>query len=238
MNKHIAQLVQLQGLDLELDKIDNGIRAEQEALAERVQSIADREEAVKELAAAIKEKEKEKKLLEDTMADKQDQVRDRQSKMMRVQTSREQQAILREIEEAKKLVKEHEDHILAIMQEVEKMQARIAEEKNLIAGETTLAAEESKRVRRTVEEITTAKKTKQARRNQEAAQIDAALLRKYEMLRQRRHGIAITNVDQEVCQGCHMKLPPQQYNLLLRGDSIHECPSCQRIVYYRSQQGA
>jgi predicted nucleic acid-binding Zn-ribbon protein len=30
-----------------------------------------------------------------------------------------------------------------------------------------------------------------------------------------------------------MKLPPQQYNLLLRGDSIHECPSCQRIVYYR-----
>ena len=238
MNKHIAQLVQLQGLDLELDKIDDGIRAEQKALAERVQDIADREETVEEFAAAIKGKEKEKKLLEDNMADKLDQVRDRQSKMMRVQTSREQQAILKEIEEAKKVVKEHEERILAVMQEVEMMQSKIAEGKNLIAGATTLVAEESERVRRLVEEITTAKKSKLTRRSREAAQIDAALLRKYEMLRKRRHGIAITNVDHEVCQGCHMKLPPQQYNLLLRGDSIYECPSCQRIVYYRSPQEA
>ena len=238
MNKHIAQLVQLQGLDLELDKIDSGIRAEHEALAQRVQGIANREGTVEELAAVIKDKEKEKKLLEDNMADRQDQVRDRQSKMMRVQTSREQQAILREIEEAKKVVKEHEERILAIMQDMETMQARIAEEKNLITGETALAAEETERVRRTVAEITAAKKTKLARRDQEAAQIDATLLRKYEKLRLRRHGVAITNVDQEICQGCHMKLPPQQYNLLLRGDSIHECPSCQRIVYYRSQQEA
>jgi len=233
VNKHIAQLVQLQGLDLELDKIDDSIRAEQDALARRQQGIADRKEVVEELTAAIKNKEKEKKLLEDNMADKQDQVRDRQGKMMRVQTSREQQAILKEIEEAKKVVKENEESILAIMQDVEKMQAQIAEGKNLITGETTLAAEESERVRRTVAEITAAKKNKLARRGQEATQIDTALLRKYEMLRKRRHGIAIANVEQEVCQGCHMKLPPQQYNLLLRGDSIHECPSCQRIVYYR-----
>ena len=238
MNKHIAQLVQLQGLDLELDKIDGSIRAEQDGLSQRHQSIADRQETVAELAAAIKDKEKEKKLLEDSMADKQDQVRDRQSKMMRVQTAREQQAILKEIEEAKKVVKENEEHILAVMQDIEKMQARIAEEKNLITGETVLAAEETERVRRMVAEIAAAKEDKLARRDQEAAQIDTALLRKYEKLRQRRHGVAIANVNAEVCQECHMKLPPQQYNLLLRGDSIHECPSCQRIVYYRPPQEA
>ncbi|HBT96672.1 MAG TPA: hypothetical protein DEB25_03035 [Desulfobulbaceae bacterium] len=236
MNKHIAQLVQLQKLDLELDKIDSSIRTEEEALAQRQQDIASREEAVGELAAAIKDKEKEKKLLEGNMADKQDQVRDRQAKMMRVQTSREQQAILKEIEEAKKVVKENEEHILSIMQEIDTMSIRIGEEKNLIAGETTLVTEESERVQRLVAEIASVKKVKLARRGQEATQIDAALLRKYEMLRKRRHGIAIANVEREVCQGCHMKLPPQQYNLLLRGDSIHECPSCQRIVYYQPPQ--
>jgi predicted nucleic acid-binding Zn-ribbon protein len=236
VNKHIAQLVQLQRLDLELDKIDDSIHAEQDALARRQQGLAGREGTVEEIAAAIKDKEKEKKLLEDNMADKHDQVRDRQAKMMRVQTSREQQAILKEIEEAKKMVKENEERILAIMEEMEKLNARIAEEKNLIIGETSLLAEESERVRRMVEETTEAKKTKLSRRAQEAAQIDAALLRKYEMLRKRRHGVAIVNVDGEVCLGCHMKLPPQKYNLLLRGDSIHECPSCQRIVYYRAPE--
>ncbi|MDR3089710.1 MAG: C4-type zinc ribbon domain-containing protein [Desulfobulbaceae bacterium] len=238
MNKHIAQLVQLQGIDLELDRIDGGIRAEEDALARREQGIVLRRETIEEITAAIKELEKEKKLLEDNMADKQDQVRERQAKMMRVQTSREQQAILKEIEEAKKVVKENEERILTIMQDVEKKHARIAEEENLIIGETKLIADESKRVRKAVTDTNAAKKDKLSRRAQEAAQIDAALLRKYEMLRKRRHGIAIVKVEGAVCQGCHMKLPPQQFNLLLRGDSIYECPSCQRIVYYQAEGGA
>jgi predicted nucleic acid-binding Zn-ribbon protein len=30
-----------------------------------------------------------------------------------------------------------------------------------------------------------------------------------------------------------MNLPPQQFNLLLRGDKILECPSCQRLLYHQ-----
>jgi len=29
-----------------------------------------------------------------------------------------------------------------------------------------------------------------------------------------------------------MAIPPQQYNLLLRGDEHFDCPTCQRIMYY------
>ena len=233
MNKHIAQLVQLQSIDLELDQIDNSIKAEQSGLDQRLQALADREQLIGELTVAIKEKEKEKKLLEDSMADKTDHVKDRQSKMMRVQTSREQTAILKEIEDAKKIVKENEENIMTIMLEIEKLNNQLTENRNLLKGETELIGDEKEKVRLAIETINGERKSKETVRQQQMAIVEARLLRKYETLRQRRNGIAIVNVVQGVCQGCFMNLPPQKFNLLLRGDDLHECPTCQRIIYHQ-----
>ncbi len=59
------------------------------------------------------------------------------------------------------------------------------------------------------------------------------MIGKYDLLRDRRNGLAIVNVLGGVCQGCFMNLPPQQYNILLRGDKMLDCPSCQRMLYHQ-----
>lgn len=238
MNKNIAQLIQLQTIDLEIDQIDNAIKAAQLSLDVRIQAMADREKLILELNDTIKEKEKEKKHFEDEMADKVDHVKDRQSKMMRVQTSREQTALLKEIEDAKKCVKESEDRIVSLMDEIEKLAAQANENANLLKGEKELVAEEKEKVRATIEDINKDKKSKDVTRKQQSDVVEKRLLMKYEMLRQRRNGVAIVNVIQGVCQGCYMNLPPQKFNLLLRGDGIHECPSCQRLMYFQPPEGA
>jgi predicted nucleic acid-binding Zn-ribbon protein len=33
--------------------------------------------------------------------------------------------------------------------------------------------------------------------------------------------------------GCNMQIPPQMYNLLFRGDDLHACPHCQRVLVLR-----
>jgi hypothetical protein len=48
----------------------------------------------------------------------------------------------------------------------------------------------------------------------------------------------VVNVVQGVCQGCFMSIPPQQYNMLLKGDKIFECPTCQRIIYHQPVEEA
>lgn len=235
MNKHISQLVLLQAIDLEIDQIDNSIKAEQNALDLRISALAEREVLINELTTEISAREKEKRGLEDDMADKIDHVKDRQSKMMRVQTGREQTALLKEIEDAKKSVKENEEKIVAIMIEIEKMITQVEEEKNLLKGEKVLVTEEKEKVRTAIETISKEKKTKDAVRQQQAEIVENRLLRKYDTLRQRRNGLAVINVLQGVCQGCFMNLPPQKFNLLLRGDDLLECPTCQRIIYHQPQ---
>ncbi len=33
------------------------------------------------------------------------------------------------------------------------------------------------------------------------------------------------------CSGCHMAIPPQLSNIVARGDSLENCPQCQRLLY-------
>ena len=233
MNKHISQLVRLQTIDLEIDRIENTIKAEQQTLDQRIGALAEKEALITELTTMIAGKDKEKRVLEDDMADKIDHVKDRQSKMMRVQTGREQTALLKEIEDAKKSVKENEERIVAIMLDSEKLIAQCEEEKNLLKGEKGLVVEEKEKVRVAIETISKEKKAKDAVRQQEAALVENRLLKKYDMLRLRRNGVAVVNILQGVCQGCFMNIPPQKFNLLLRGDDFLECPTCQRIIYHQ-----
>ena len=48
-------------------------------------------------------------------------------------------------------------------------------------------------------------------------------------------GMAISYAQNGSCLACFMKLPPQMFNELLKGDSLHQCPSCRRVLIYRDE---
>ena len=232
MNELLAQLVALQAIDLEIDKIDQAIKAEQNGLDERISALAKRETFINELQEQINSEQKEGRTLEGEMADKMAHVRERQSRMMQVQTGREHTALLKEIEDAKKSAKENEEKIVAIMISVEQLTAQMTEEKNILKGEKELVAEETEKVRDNIEAINRGKKEKDGQRGEQAIKIKASTLRKYDTLRLHRKGLAVVNVIDGVCQGCFMAIPPQLFNRLLRGDELLDCPTCQRMIHF------
>jgi predicted nucleic acid-binding Zn-ribbon protein len=232
LNELLNQLVSLQSIDLEIDQIDNAIKSEQSGLDERLSSLAKRESLINELQEKISAQQKESRTLEDEMSDKMEHVRERQSKMMQVQTGREQTALLKEIEDAKKNAKENEEKIIAIMDSIETLTKQMQEEKNLLKGEKEIVSEETEKVRSSIEKINRGKKKKDNVRNEQAGKIKGSILRKYDTLRKRRNGLAVVNVVAGVCQGCFMAVPPQRFNMLLKGDQIFDCPTCQRLNYY------
>jgi predicted nucleic acid-binding Zn-ribbon protein len=234
LNELTEKLVSLQEIDLLIDGIDNEIKLEQDDLDKRISALANRESHISTLEETINELEKERRTLEDEMSDKIGHVKERQSKMMQVQTTREQTALLKEIEDAKRNVKENEEKIVSIMEQVEKLTAEVTEEKNIMKADKSLVTEATDKVGSAIDSLNKGKKTKQNKRDKQAQAVETARIRKYDLLRERRNGLAIVNVLDGVCQGCFMNLPPQQYNMLLRGDQLLECPSCQRLIYHHA----
>ena len=68
------------------------------------------------------------------------------------------------------------------------------------------------------------------------AKIPPALMKKYETIKGINNGVAVVSVWKEVCNGCHMNIPPQMYNELLTSEELFLCPQCNRILYWYNQE--
>src|SRR5206468_12182582 len=62
--------------------------------------------------------------------------------------------------------------------------------------------------------------------------IDPQVLATYDLVSRRRNGIAVAQALDGICTICHVRLRPQVINNIRRNDSITQCDSCQRILYF------
>jgi predicted nucleic acid-binding Zn-ribbon protein len=237
LNEEIKQLTELQVIDLEIAKFDAEINAEKTALTKKEMAFNERHSLIEELKAKIEAAETQRRELEAQLADEMSRIKERQAKMMQVQTNREYQSLLKEIEDGKKNIKEKEEEVVSIMETSEANAKIMAEQENLIKEEKKALAVESAQVEKHAGEVEGKKAKIVAKRNAMAKNINNASLRKYDMLRTRRNGKAVVGVVNGICQGCFMSIPPQHFNDILKGDRILNCPTCQRILFHRPESG-
>jgi hypothetical protein len=232
LKEDISVLIALQEFDTELSGFDRKIEEKKQELTVREQAIAEKEVLAgqcKDKAAALKQSQRDIKIGSEDAAER---IKDRQSKMMQVQTSREHQALLKEIEEAKKTIKETEDQLLQVMEQAEAEETKAKELENLCAGERELLAEETVTVDKAVEGLNKQRLAVKEQRDKLAENVPSSRLKRYEKLLRKREGLAVVRVIDAVCQGCFMTIPPQKYNDIRLGEDIFSCPTCQRTLYY------
>ena len=110
------------------------------------------------------------------------------------------------------------------------------EQANIIEDEKKTLAKEAREAKKFSNAIEKQKAGIVKKRGTKAKKIKMPLLKKYDMLRERRNGKAVVPVISGVCQGCFMNIPPQQFNDILRGDKMFNCPTCQRILYHQPEK--
>ncbi len=238
MKEEIRQLIDLQAVDAEIAGFDAAITSQKKMLASREKSIHDKESAI---AACQKKQQLLLALERETKIENEDagaRIKDRQNKMMQVQTSREHQALLKEIEDSKKLLRETEEKVLEIMEQVEQLKTEETELDNLRKGEKELLQEETGEVEKEIRKIENTRKKVNDRRKVLARALTSSLLKRYDKLLKKRDGLAVVQVVEAVCQGCFMTIPPQKFNEVRKNNRLHPCPNCQRIMYFAEEEEA
>ncbi len=234
MKEDIAQLRELQEIDLQINLLDKEIASGNTDLVKRQSSIEQHQKELSALSEKIEENGKRRRELEAELEDELVRIKDRQSKLMNVQTNREYQSLLKETEESKKANKRREDEIVRLMEQDETLKTSITEKKNLCGAEEQLLAEEKEKVEEQTVKLSTKKEKFIKSRKTKAKDFPAGLLKKYDILRDRRNGIAVVSVTNGVCTGCFMNLPPQLINDLMKEEKMYSCPTCHRIIYHQS----
>jgi len=179
----------------------------------------------------LREIEVERKRLELEATAKREQIVRYKLQQMQTRKNEEYAAFNHEIAAAEKLIAGIEDRELDLMGETEALAPATAASEQTHASEklryeSQIADLEAKRVT-----LETGLADLESTRDPLTTPIDPDLLDRYERLFKSKNGVVVVPLENDVCTGCHMKVP-MQVGLEVRGEkAIVHCPNCGRMLH-------
>jgi len=229
--EQIALLVELQVKEIAAAKIQTALDALPVKKAEIAAVLKTFEAAVEAQKEQLGELKKAYRLMDTDIRANQERVKKREEQLRACTTNKEYQAILKEIDEIKKASSRMEDETITCLEKIDaaengvkEKEAEYASEAEDIARQTAELEAEADVKRQSLDEILSVRQSL-------IEKIVPALFKDYEFTKSQARGIAIVEVKECICSGCHMNIPPQMYNELHRGDELRNCPHCHRMLY-------
>lgn len=231
-------LLALQKLDLESDEIRTSREAIQSHL-DGVRQVRDRlredlEQQREQLEATI-QLHKEKTIEYEDLAERQKQSKTRLAK---VANTKEYSAIEQELENYRRQAGQLEEELVQLLEAIEVTTATSEEKSAKIKALNEEVELESGRAEEQTKELDARLGELAKAREGLAKEVAKEIIRRYSFIRSRRDGLAIVSARNGSCQGCFMQLPPQLYIEIQRAETLHFCPSCQRILFFEEEARA
>jgi predicted nucleic acid-binding Zn-ribbon protein len=232
MHSDLQHLIHLQDIDLAAERARRRVAdmpAAQQALearrAERTAAVA----AIKERIAAG---QNARRAIEKDLAVVQGRLSKFKDQLMEVRTNKEYQAMQKEIATAESEVRAFEDRLLEKMEEAENQaaelkssEAALKTEQADVATEQRALDEERAALEREIGRLADERRTV-------AGGLSAQALALFDHVSRQRKGVALSEARDGTCTQCHVRLRPQIFNEVRRNDSLIQCDSCSRILYF------
>jgi hypothetical protein len=219
--------IKIRGMQREKDEIPTRLAALEGEFKKEEEKVLGQKAELDRLLKDRRHKEKE-------LEEEVERVKKAEARVFEIKTNKEYQAVLKEIEGAKKLNRQREEEILGILERFEELQKVARQgEKELEAKRKEYQQQLSELQERAAQfEQKMAAAVKKWDERQRGIPPD--LLSKYRMLLEKRQGIAVAPVSNGVCQACHMNLRPQLYIELQKQQALILCPNCSRILFWEN----
>lgn len=232
MREKMKLLIALQNCDSKIEETRKKRNECPIRMASLDNEVKKAEASINELKEKLEAVKKERVQVERDIDDLEARKKKSQAKLSSVTTNKEYRAALKEIEEFDRNRTLLEDRALELMEEVEQIEVEIGKATKALEELTKRTEADKRAIQQEMKELDKYLDELIKQREQLCTRVDVELLGKYNKLRERRGGVAVSPVISGVCQTCHMGIPPQKFNELIRGDSLMSCPNCQRIIYW------
>ncbi|HKL22030.1 MAG TPA: C4-type zinc ribbon domain-containing protein [Tichowtungia sp.] len=226
----LEALLVLQDKDRKIAKLQREIRdiparkAEVETQLEQAKTkLAEAREAQMKVQSDLKQLEVE------VESHKEKMLRYKQQQM-EAKTNDQYRALLIEEANEKKGITELEDRELELMEQLETSKKAIEEREAELAEEEDGIRDEQEMLAERLDEVEGDLKALVERRTKLAADVDPALLTRYERILANKGDFAVVRVENGHCRGCNMKLPPQVVNDAINPAKLVGCNYCGRML--------
>ena len=235
MKELLTNLIALQNVELEMFKAEEGLREIPKGVEEIESIIRARKSALDAVDEEIALYEERKGPLEVELKENQIILDAADARIKRIKTNKEYLALQREIDLAKKRKADIEEQLLTIMEKIDKKNIDKERIQKSFDSDRVILEEKKEKLTSQIKDLEAVLGGYKGQDETLRKSVDASLLSKYDRIKQGKKGLAVVECSDGVCGGCHMHVPPQLYNELVRGDKLIICPICQRILYVNSE---
>lgn len=232
-NRHpeIDLLLELQEMDREIMQLQDALNRYPAMWEEVKEGLRTKTAKVDSLEAAESERMGERRKVEQELRLSMEKLKQYQAQQMLVKTGKELTALSQQIDALKRAIGRLEERGVALLEEtgqreeLEKARAALAEAK-------AFARTERDRIR---DQVNTKKQRIEVLRRDRvavAARVSAETLEQYELTRNRWQENPVVSVRSGSCTGCHYTVLPNKLVDLHKGEEIHRCDHCGRLLSY------
>jgi predicted nucleic acid-binding Zn-ribbon protein len=194
--------------------------------------MEDIQEKVEREKGVMEELDKERKKKEKELEAEKEKIKKFESRLYEVKTNKEYQALLKEIETAKQSVDKMEEEIIFLMEKIEDLKTDFQKSSVFLKKREKEIEEERGKLEKGISSIDKTMLELKTARAKLLSLVSKDLKTTYTMLVERRSGVAVVNVKNDVCLGCFMNIPPQLYIEVTKNNRLIQCPSCSRILFF------
>lgn len=228
----LKAIIRLQSLDLRAAELQKEIAALPKHIAQIEKALEQHVRKLDADRAAQLANQRERKQQEDDIKVQDQKISKLKDQMLLAKTNDQYRAFQHEIDFCEKEIRKHEDRILELMGESERLEknvksaeAALKVEKQQVEKEQSHAREHTATDQKFLDQV-------MEERNQITSGLDKKMLADYERIRKKWRGVAISDATDGRCSTCHMSLRPQYFQDLKKAEKVLFCESCGRILCY------
>ena len=236
LDEDFKLILTIQSTDARVDEI---IKEKEEA-PKRIQRLKDDvdllEKSMEQDLSSLGDLKKGSMSLERDLEEIELKLKKSKTKLNDVKSNKEYQAVLKEIEELNELTFQKEEVVIKRMEEIEIQEKECTDNNKRWEQSRKEYESEEKKFLQRMKELEKEVQSLSEQRLKLCQEVDKDLLSSYTALKAHLKSQVVVPVRDAVCGGCHLGIPPQQYNDLIKGDSLQSCPNCSRIIYFEENK--
>ena len=235
MQEQIRLLVELQKVDAVLGEMKRKREETPKRLSELQAGLDAMRADLEQYNGELEEQKKDRRTKEGMLQMEIDRIHKSEGHLKDIKTQKEYQALLKEVEQGKKLNASREEDVLKLTADIEERERVSSEKAEALKTKEGEYAREKESLEGELSRIEAEFDGKRKEWEEIAKKVKPNILKMYQKVSERRNATSVVPVRSGACTGCHMNLPPQLYNQVQKGHDLLQCPSCHRIFYWEGK---
>jgi uncharacterized protein len=229
----LERLIQLQRLETIIADAKAAITLHPQRLAILDERLNEAKQAVESVKEGLKKNHDRRRELEKDVALYQGRLTKFKDQLSAVKTNREYQAMQHEIATAQSDLGSVEEKVLEQMLAADDLNAAAKKAEAALAAQSKEIEAEKKAHSQELTATEASLKQSTEARAALVKELEPRLMALFEQVARVRKGVAICSATRDgLCSVCHVRLRPSVFQQVRHNDSIVQCDSCQRVLYW------